>query len=167
MSNIKIGDKIYLIESVGSCPAGSILEVRRMDDQYMIASTDMPDAYLTCLAFSTENITWKREQALDTGIKHDDDKVDMSLLSSTAITKIAEVLTFGKKKYSAHNWRNGLSHSRLMAASLRHLFAHLSGETIDPESGLSHLAHAACCVMMLIELSVTRPDLNDLYKPTK
>jgi hypothetical protein len=35
-------------------------------------------------------------------------------------------------------------------AALRHLMAWFDGETIDPESGLSHLAHVmACCNILL------------------
>ncbi len=44
---------------------------------------------------------------IPTGIKHDQEKPDMSLLSSIAMLKMAEVMTFGKKKYTAHNWRGG------------------------------------------------------------
>lgn len=98
------------------------------------------------------------------GTKFDQDKPDLSLLSSIAIEQIAMVLNFGKKKYAAHNWRKGISYSRLLAALLRHIFAFLRGEDKDPESGLSHLAHAGCCVMFLLELSVTRPDLDDRFK---
>lgn len=98
------------------------------------------------------------------GIKHDGEKPDLSLLSPIAITKIAEVMTFGKKKYTAHNWRKGIVYSRLLAALLRHVFSYLAGESIDNESGKSHLAHAGCCVMMLLEFETTRPDLDDRYK---
>ncbi len=97
------------------------------------------------------------------GVKHDQEKPDMSLLSSIAMVKIAEVMTYGKKKYSAHNWRGGLGYSRLLAAALRHTFSYLGGEDKDPETGLSHLAHASCCLMMLLEQETTRPDMDDRY----
>lgn len=98
------------------------------------------------------------------GLKYDNEKPDLALLSPIAIEKIAEVLTFGKKKYAAHNWRKGISYSRLVGALLRHTFSYLKGEDLDPESGLSHMAHAGCCVMFLLELSHTRKDLDDRYK---
>lgn len=97
------------------------------------------------------------------GVKHDDDKPRMDLLDSYAIEQLATVLGFGAKKYAAHNWRKGLGKSRLIAAALRHLFAHLKGEDLDPESGLSHAAHAMCCCMFLLGLS-HRTDLDDRYK---
>jgi len=99
------------------------------------------------------------------GLKYDDEKPDMSLLSSIAVTKVAAVMTFGKQKYTAHNWRKGFKYSRLLAASLRHIFAYLGGETLDPESKQSHLAHAVCCLMMLLEFEDTKPELDDRYVP--
>lgn len=101
---------------------------------------------------------------LITGTKHDGDKVDMSLLSPIAINAIAQVMTFGKKKYDAHNWRKGIQSSRLLAAALRHIFAYMGGQDKDDESGLSHLAHAGCCIQFLLEFEQTRPDLDDRYK---
>jgi hypothetical protein len=98
------------------------------------------------------------------GTKHDQEKPDFSLLSPEAIEQIAAVMTFGKKKYAAHNWRLGISNSRLIASALRHIFAYLRREDLDPESGLSHLAHAGCCVMMLLENIKLRPELDDRWK---
>lgn len=100
-----------------------------------------------------------------TGIKHDSEKPDMALLSSTALVKIAQVMTFGKKKYSAHNWRGGFVWSRVLSAAFRHLIAYIGGEDKDPETGLSHLAHCGCCIMFLLEFEDTHPELDDRYKP--
>jgi len=104
------------------------------------------------------------EQQQATGIKHDQEKPDMSLLSSIAIFKIAQVMTYGKSKYSANNWRGGFKWSRVIAAALRHIFAWLGGEDKDPETGLSHLAHASCCLFFLLEFETTKPELDDRYK---
>lgn len=101
---------------------------------------------------------------LGSGIKHDGEKPDMSLLSSIAMTEVAKVMTFGKKKYAAHNWRGGFVWSRPAAAALRHIFAWLGGEDKDPETGLSHLAHASCCLMFLLEFEQTHKQLDDRHK---
>ena len=97
------------------------------------------------------------------GVKHDQDKPRMALIDPTAMTELAKVLTFGAQKYAAHNWRKGLHKSRLLGAALRHLFAYLGGEDKDPETGLSHAAHAMCCCMFLLGLE-HRPELDDRYK---
>jgi hypothetical protein len=99
------------------------------------------------------------------GKKHDQDKPRMDLIPAEFLLGIAQVLTFGAKKYESWNWSKGLEHSRLYSAVLRHLLSHKQGETIDPESGLPHLAHAACGLMFLHWMSVHRPDLNDLTEP--
>ncbi len=99
-----------------------------------------------------------------TGVKHDQDKPDMSLLSSIALVEVARVMTFGKRKYSANNWRGGFAWTRPLAAALRHIFAYLGGEDKDPETGLSHLAHGICCLMFVLEFSVTGAGQDDRYK---
>lgn len=98
------------------------------------------------------------------GVKYDEGKPAMELLSSSFIEGVARVLSFGAKKYSAHNWRKGIHQSRLIGAALRHLFAYLRGEDNDPETGLSHLLHAGCCIMFAFELKDTHPELDDRYK---
>lgn len=98
-----------------------------------------------------------------TGIKHDSGKVRMELLSPIALAEIAKVMTFGAKKYGDHNYRGGLAWSRVCGALLRHVFAWLSGENLDPESGCSHLAHAGCCILFLLEYAQTHPELDDRY----
>lgn len=101
------------------------------------------------------------------GLKYDAGKPRLDLIDPLAIEGLANVLGFGAQKYSAHNWRNGIQYSRLIAALLRHTFAILRGETIDPESGLPHIDHVGCCWMFLSNLMKTRPDMDDLHKPEK
>lgn len=98
------------------------------------------------------------------GKKYDQEKPDLSLLSSKALIQIAEVMTHGKKKYGAQNWRKGLEWSRVFAAVQRHLLAWNDGETYDQETRLNHLAHAGCGIMFLLEYSETRRDLDNRYK---
>lgn len=101
------------------------------------------------------------------GVKHDQNKLPLDLLDPLALEGLAKVLAFGAKKYAAHNWRGGLSWTRLIAAMLRHTFAIMRGELNDPESGLPHIDHVGCCWMFLSNMMKTRPDLNDIYKETK
>jgi len=54
-------------------------------------------------------------------------KPRLDLLPPPAMEAIAEVLTFGA------------------------LFAWWRGQDLDPETGLSHLAHAGCCLVFLME----------------
>jgi len=99
------------------------------------------------------------------GSKFDQDKEPMDLLDSDWLLGVAKVLAFGKKKYAAHNWRGGISYSRLYSAAQRHLLDFNKNEDNDLESKLSHLLHASCCLMFLYSMLLTRPDLDDRYKP--
>lgn len=76
--------------------------------------------------------------------KNDQGKPDLSLISIELVEAVARVREFGSKKYARDNWKRGFKITRSCAAALRHIFSFLSGETLDPDSGLSHLAHAIC-----------------------
>lgn len=110
------------------------------------------------MTISNENTT-----DLSAGTKYDAGKLPLDLLDPLALEGLAAVLAFGAKKYASHNWRGGISYSRLIAALLRHAFAILRGERIDPESGLPHVDHVGCCWMFLSNQMKTRPDMDDLY----
>jgi hypothetical protein len=98
------------------------------------------------------------------GLKYDSEKEPLGLLSRTWLLGVARVMGFGAKKYAAHNWRGGIERSRLVSAALRHILAYNEGEDTDPETGLSHLAHASCCLMFAYETHETHPELDDRYK---
>jgi hypothetical protein len=101
---------------------------------------------------------------LHTAIKYDTDKPRLDLLPVDPLIAVAQVLTYGSLKYSAHNWRKGFQWSRLYAAALRHLLAHMNGQDKDPETGLSHLSHAACCLMFLLEHEMKGLGVDDRFK---
>lgn len=99
-----------------------------------------------------------------TGLKFDLDKTRVELLDAEWLEGVGQVLTFGARKYAAHNWRGGISYSRLLGACMRHLFAILRGDDLDAESGLPHVYHASCCLMFLAWMMNHRKDLDDRYK---
>lgn len=101
------------------------------------------------------------------GTKHDSAKPSIALIPSEAVEEIAKVFTFGAVKYDSHNWRKGFTYVRVSSAVLRHIFSWLSGEDKDPETGLSHLAHAACGLMFLITFEVTKTGTDDRFKYEK
>lgn len=85
-------------------------------------------------------------------VKFDSGKTDWSLMPFEAVEEINKVLEFGAKKYAAHNWTqgDGFRYTRVLNSLFRHLFAWSRGEDKDPESGLSHLAHAGCNIIFLL-----------------
>lgn len=99
------------------------------------------------------------------GNKSDTGKPMLSLTPYSALVEEAKVMMFGLEKYGRDNWRKGLEFTRLIDAALRHLHAFNEGENNDPESGISHLAHARCCLAFLIEFEKTHPELDDRNVP--
>lgn len=87
------------------------------------------------------------------GLKFDAGKTRYDLVPADGLDLIAQVLTFGAKKYGDRNWENGMAFGRLFGASMRHCWAWFRGEQNDPESGLPHLAHAATCLLMLLSFT--------------
>lgn len=98
-----------------------------------------------------------------TGVKNDQEKVRLDLLPMRAIREVGLVLTFGAKKYKDNNWRGGMKWGRLIGASFRHLFSFMCGENNDEESGLNHLAHAACDILFVLEYFLTQTGEDDRF----
>ena len=117
--------------------------------------------------FPVMSTTAQEKAEVGSALKFDQDKLPLHLLSTEALNQTAAVLKFGAQKYAEHNWRKGFTWSRPLSAAMRHITAFNNGEDKDPESGLSHLAHAMCCIMFLLEFEKTHPELDDRWKPSK
>ena len=100
--------------------------------------------------------------------KHDSGKPRLDLLPIDPLLAISKVLAFGAQKYGDHNWRSqkdgGFVWGRLYAATLRHQFAFWNDEDLDAESGLPHLAHAACNIIFLLEFMNEQSGIDDRVK---
>lgn len=95
------------------------------------------------------------------GLKFDSDKLSYSLLDRAATAWTVAVLTYGAVKYERRNWvKVPNAQDRYYDALLRHIESWRAGEIYDEETTLPHLAHMACCAMML--LGVEHPDTSDL-----
>lgn len=92
------------------------------------------------------------------GAKLDDGKLLAGILQQwpRALTAILEVGTFGANKYSRGGWQyveNGVE--RYTDAMFRHLIKEPI-ESADPDSGLSHDAHAAWNALSRLELRLRK-----------
>lgn len=100
------------------------------------------------------------------GVKFDTGKARWDLLPTNALGFVVEVFTAGAEKYSPWNWTQLPGwRPRLYAAAMRHLFAWWCGIRLDPESGSPHLAHAATCILMLLELDSRAGHTGDPTQP--
>lgn len=112
----------------------------------------------------TNEMNMKTNAVKKEGTKYDSGKPRVDLLPTKGLVEIAKVLDFGSKKYDAHNWRKGINYSRVYSALQRHLMTWNDGETVDPETGINHLAHAGCNILFLLEFASTHPEKDDRYK---
>jgi hypothetical protein len=120
-----------------------------------------PSQYVKNGAFETKGVAMMGgdlHHPASTGMKFDGGKPRFSLLRfgcASALRGIANVLTFGAKKYSAHSWKEvdeGID--RYWSAMERHLneIGTHGMDSRDEESGLLHIDHVGCNVMFLAEL---------------
>lgn len=98
------------------------------------------------------------------GTKHDSGKPKIRFLTREFLEGIAEAQTFGSKKYGDWNFQKGLETTALYDAMMRHMLAWMSGESLDPESGLSHLAHAGANLNMLMWTLNNKPEMDNRPK---
>jgi hypothetical protein len=79
-------------------------------------------------------------------------KPNLNLVPPVANIIESVVMGLGAKKYGPYNWReSGVKASIYVAAAQRHLAQWLDGETTDPESGVSHLAHVRACMGIMLD----------------
>lgn len=94
------------------------------------------------------------------GPKYDGGKPDWTLLPMFAIEEVVKVLDFGASKYYRGSWRKvPEAKRRYIAAAYRHFMDYyFRGIVNDEESGMHHLAHAACCVLFVLQIDLRGPD---------
>jgi hypothetical protein len=79
-------------------------------------------------------------------------KPSLAKIPPAALIHLAVVMGLGAKKYGAYNWRETqVAASVYLDAADRHILSWLDGESIDPESGASHLAHAMACLAIILD----------------
>jgi hypothetical protein len=80
------------------------------------------------------------------------------------LDEVAKVGEFGAKKYGQFNYMAGASYMRFLGSCVRHLTAYIRGEDLDPESGLSHLAHLIFDCLMVLEWGYRKVGNDDRYR---
>ena len=126
-------------------------------DLNLDAYTDFTDQEFTFDAIEGHNLkdllSFEEPLILSQGMKFDKNKPDYSLLPFAAVDEVVKVLTYGAAKYDRFNWEK-VEAVRYQAATMRHFSTHMQGEKIDPESGISHLAHAICSLLYLLDFEL-------------
>lgn len=94
-----------------------------------------------------------------------DKKAPMYLLPPYALEQTAWVHKLGASKYGPYNWRRtGVCATTYVSAIMRHLNAWRDGEDLDPESGISHIAHIAASCNILLDAKYCGKLQDDRYR---
>lgn len=89
-------------------------------------------------------------------------KVPLSLFPANAIAYGALAMLDGARKYGRQNFRAApVRASVYIDALLRHIYKYAEGETIDPESGLNHLAHVLAGAAILVDTGIQGTLIDD------
>jgi hypothetical protein len=99
----------------------------------------------------------KQEQAL----RYNQGKLQWSLVDFDSLEGLVRVLEYGAAKYAPDNWKKGMPVTQVSESLMRHLFAFLRGEDVDPESGCRHLSHVMCNVMFLEYIMREKPHYDN------
>jgi hypothetical protein len=127
-----------------------ILENRQATTEEIADATGTTEAFVEEQLSRISSPNWREEVwPTDEGRKDDQGKPRMDLVPPEVISAVAHVLTFGAEKYGQRNWEQGMAWGRPYAALMRHMLSWWEGENTDPETGMSHLWHAACCIAFL------------------
>jgi hypothetical protein len=95
-------------------------------------------------------------------------KTPLHLLPPSASAAAAWAHKLGADKYGAWNWRSAkVCSATYIGAIKRHLDAWVDGEDLDPESGVTHLAHiiASCNILSDAEAFGTLEDNRPPKRP--
>lgn len=79
-------------------------------------------------------------------------KPQFSLMPPEVLRQVAEVFTFGVDKYSKNDWQKKCDFDFWLDKIYRHLNEYQSGNYLDKESDLPHLAHMIADAMILAAL---------------
>jgi hypothetical protein len=81
------------------------------------------------------------------------------------VLEVGRVMEVGAQKYGPSNWRHDeVSYSTYYNAAMRHLFEAWDGNDLDFETGCPHLAHAAACLMILLDAKAVGKLIDDRPK---
>ncbi len=96
---------------------------------------------------------------------YDEGKPPLAYLPWGGIDEVAMVQAYGHKKYKDYNnYRKGMEIGRNLSCAIRHIRAFMEGEDLDKESGRSHLAHAACRLLFVLQNQKDGTAIDDRYK---
>ncbi len=119
----------------------------------------------------------QKDYTLTMIIKHENTEVfcvvnaTTPLVCLTTMLKLLQKQSFISKKITVshdsyiesgkNNWKKGMPVTKVSESLMRHLFAFLRGEDVDPESGCRHISHVMCNAMFIEYIMREKPHYDD------
>jgi len=126
-------------------------------------SDPCPLCYPSAYNIPRGSITAKPEEA--DAPKNDQGKARYDLIPAHALEALAKVYMNGAgAEYPENSWRKGFRYTRIFSAAMRHLWAWMRGEELDPKTRLPHTIHAAWNCFTLFEMGRTGKGTDDRWK---
>lgn len=130
----------------------------------MTTITPPANARVRAATFGRVEVDPNGTPAHEPGAKLDAGKMRAGLVLGDfahALQQVAEVGTFGARKYTDHGWLSvpgGIE--RYTDAMLRHWLAEHTGGALDDQTGLLHAAHLAWNAMARLELMLRDAEID-------
>lgn len=78
----------------------------------------------------------------------------------------APAMALGASKYGPYNWREKSVKLTVYTGAIdRHMAAFEDGQTLDPESGATHLSHVAACLAIIADAEAIGKLIDDRPTP--
>lgn len=95
------------------------------------------------------------------------EKASLQYVPLLPLLEVAVVMRGGAEKYDPHNWRDRpVEAMTYVSAAFRHLIFWVCGVEDDPESEVSHLAHAQACPMIIRDAQIHGTLIDNRPPPT-
>ena len=108
-----------------------------------------------------EAIAREAKENSNQALRYNNGKLQWSLVDFDSLEGLVRVLEAGAKKYSKNNWKKGMPVTQVSESLMRHLFAFLKGEDVDPESGCRHISHVMCNAMFIEYIMREKPHYDN------
>lgn len=91
-------------------------------------------------------------------------KPNLSVLPFAPLLDVIPALYEGRRKYGPWNWRaEEVSETIYADAAIRHLMQFISGEDIDPDSGVHHISKAIAGLLVVRDAQIHGCSIDDRY----
>lgn len=131
------------------------------DETVTFSADDIPISTRDDSVFDPSTGSETRVTNATTGAQKGAKAAKYNLIPVGALEELAKLYGFGATKYAPRNWERGYELSLSYDALQRHANQWWSGEDIDSETQLSHMASVAWHAFTLYTLLKTHPEMDD------